>query len=402
MLAYYERFLLDQVNCFQACASIKPYAFTLSLCRTSSSPNPLPQNALALSQAHTLLLPYSPITVPIPGPLLKNQCQEGRRQVHQRVVAPRAADWRVVATRKPVNSPEAHAPISWPLRHRHQPLSSIFGFSLSILHGVMQAKEKLPTTVSWQPQDLLTVMLFSMAGSGLFFAANNLLLQQNTPGSDPISLVKAVAAAVAAQGAGSPPATEIAAAAAELLKSFPESVSLHDLLMQYAHLHLAQEALLSTLLPGAVILALRPPATEHNQSRQVEPPKPTASQLSQHGQDEAAQSAATAEENRLEAHPNHQQQLELVPPTDVSKQQVGGMQQQQQQQQLGTQLPPAQLAIREWTSPVRSRWDGGSWVGQTLVICAVAFPLADPLLHIIWEPVTTVSTCIGLQRWRHP
>jgi hypothetical protein len=40
---------------------------------------------------------------------------------------------------------------------------------------------------------------------------------------------------------------------------------------------------------------------------------------------------------------------------------------------------------------VSVRWDGGSWVGQTLLICIVTFPLADPILHALGEPLARVS-----------
>lgn len=35
------------------------------------------------------------------------------------------------------------------------------------------------------------------------------------------------------------------------------------------------------------------------------------------------------------------------------------------------------------------RWDG-YWVVQTLVTCAVLFPLVDPVLYNLWQPVAEV------------
>lgn len=60
-------------------------------------------------------------------------------------------------------------------------------------------------------------------------------------------------------------------------------------------------------------------------------------------------------------------------------------------------LLPGALLLALRTQPaaaqqlLRLRWDGGAAL-QTLAMCAAVFPLADPVLHALWEPVAQVGT----------
>ena len=61
-----------------------------------------------------------------------------------------------------------------------------------------------------------------------------------------------------------------------------------------------------------------------------------------------------------------------------------------------------ELVVQHMSKSSNGSWDGSSWFSQTLVICAVAFPLADPLLHTAWEPVTMVSIYVSLSAMEAP
>lgn len=218
----------------------------------------------------------------------------------------------------------------------------------------LQAQGDLPA-VPWQPSDLLRVMGTTTAAGALFAAANMALRAQLD--------------------------TQLPSAAATL----DSSAALFDStqLTASAVQHASQEALLALLFPAALWAALDAGKQQqqplvpsknatHPQPQQSGPSIDPSTSISppQHGEDKSAKPAAAV----CEANDPQAAAAAAAASTigSISSNKAVG-------------ASPGRLL---WC---HMQWQGGAWLPQTLLVCAVVFPLADPLLSHAWRPVAEVS-----------
>jgi hypothetical protein len=208
----------------------------------------------------------------------------------------------------------------------------------------LQAQRQLPA-VPWQPSDLLRVMGTTTAAGALFAAANMALQVQ--VGTQPPS----------------------AAAVADSTSALFSNTALTASAVQHA----SQEALLALLFPAALWVAL------DAGRQQQQPVVPGISKET--GQPQQSGQPADPSTSIPTLPP---QQMGTTSAAAAGVASAAGSTSSSSSSSHAVAAPGLLL----WC---HLDWQGGAWLPQTLLVCAVVFPLADPLLSHAWRPVAEVG-----------